>query len=111
VFAGSMSIIGVRPEVPHYVECYTPEDYATLLMKPGLTSPVAIKYRHENALLSGSENPEKQYVEEILPAKMKLNCDYVKNFSFANDMKILANTLICFLYKDELLEKKIKNDN
>lgn len=108
VFSGSMSIIGVRPEVPHYVEFYTPEDYATLLMKPGLTSPVAILYRHENALLAGSPDPEKQYIEEILPAKMKLNCGYVKNFSFLNDMKILSKTLVCFLFKDKLLEEKSK---
>lgn len=109
VFAGSMSIMGVRPEVPHYVDYYTNEDFATLLMKPGLTSPVAIKYRHENALLKDSPDPEKQYIEEILPSKMKLNCDYVKNFSFFNDLKILGRTFLIPFQKDELLaEKKSK---
>lgn len=108
VFSGSMSIMGVRPEVPHYVDFYTNEDYATLLMKPGLTSPVAIKYRHENALLAGSEDPEKQYIEEILPAKMKLNCDYVKNFTFLNDIIILGKTFLIPFQKDELLEEKNK---
>lgn len=104
VLAGSMSIVGVRPEVPHYVEYYKPEDYATLLLKPGLTSPVAIKYRHENDLLSGCDDPERKYVEEILPAKMKLNREYVANFSFLNDMRIIGQTFRCLFEKDELLE-------
>lgn len=105
VFAGSMSIVGVRPEVPHYVELYTPEDYATLLMKPGLTSPVAIAYRHENDMLSGSDDPERKYVEEILPAKMKINRDYVSEFSFLNDMKIIGRTIKCLFEKDEMINK------
>jgi lipopolysaccharide/colanic/teichoic acid biosynthesis glycosyltransferase len=105
VLAGSMSIIGVRPEVPHYVDYYTPEDYATLLLKPGLTSPVAIAYRHESELLSGSADPEKKYIEEILPAKMAINRAYVAQFSFLNDLRIIGATFKCFFQKDELLEK------
>ena len=95
VLAGSMSIVGVRPEVPHYVECYTPQDFATLLMKPGLTSPVAIAYRHENDMLSGSDDPERLYIEKILPDKMAINREYVAQFSFLNDMKIIGRTLRC----------------
>lgn len=106
VFAGSMSIVGVRPEVPHYVECYTPEDFATLLMKPGLTSPVAISYRHENDLLAGSSDPERRYIEEILPAKMAINRAYVAGFSFLNDMKIIGRTFKCLFQKDEMLKNK-----
>jgi lipopolysaccharide/colanic/teichoic acid biosynthesis glycosyltransferase len=106
VLAGSMSIVGVRPEVPRYVEYYTPGDYATLLMKPGLTSPVAIAYRHESALLSGSGDPERQYVEKILPAKMAMNRAYVAQFSFFNDMRIIGRTFRCFFEKDEMLQKK-----
>ena len=104
VFAGSMSIVGVRPEVPHYVECYSREDYATLLMKPGLTSPVAIAYRHENELLAGCDDPERKYIEEILPAKMAINRAYVANFSFTEDMRIIGRTLKCLFEKDEMLE-------
>lgn len=106
VLAGSMSIVGVRPEVPHYVECYKPEDYATLLLKPGLTSPVAIKYRHENELLKGCDDPERKYIEEILPAKMAINRDYVAQFSFLNDMRIIGQTFRCFFEKDEMLKDK-----
>lgn len=104
VLIGSMSIVGVRPEVPHYVELYAPEDYATLLMKPGLTSPVAISYRHENDMLAGSEDPERKYVEEILPAKMVINRAYVAEFSFANDFRIIGRTLKCLFEKDEMLQ-------
>ncbi|CDZ23848.1 sugar transferase [[Clostridium] cellulosi] len=106
VLAGSMSIVGVRPEVPHYVELYTPEDYATLLMKPGLTSPVAIAYRHENDMLAGCDDPERKYVEEILPAKMKLNRQYVQEFSFLNDLKIIGRSFKCIFEKDEMLNKQ-----
>lgn len=106
VLAGSMSIVGVRPEVPHYVELYAPEDYATLLLKPGLTSPVAIAYRHENDMLAGCDDPERKYVEEILPAKMKINRSYVAEFSFINDLKIIGRTLRCLFEKDEMLENK-----
>ena len=105
VLFGSMSIVGVRPEVPQYVAQYKPEDFATLLLKPGLTSPVAIKYRHESALLEGCENPEKKYIEELLPAKMALNRAYIADFSFLNDLRIIGRTFKCFFEKDELIKK------
>lgn len=106
VLTGEMSIIGVRPEVPHYVDCYKPEDFATLLLRPGMTSPVAIAYRHENDLLAGADDPERCYIEEILPAKMEINREYVRTFSFGNDWNILGRTFRCLFEKDPLLEKK-----
>lgn len=105
VFSGKMSIVGVRPEVPRYVAFYTPADYATLLMKPGLTSPVAILYRHENDILAKTDDPERAYIEQILPAKMKINRDYVANFSFLNDLAIIGRTVKCIFEKDEALSK------
>jgi lipopolysaccharide/colanic/teichoic acid biosynthesis glycosyltransferase len=105
VFSGRMSIVGVRPEVPHYVAMYSPEDFATLLMRPGLTSPVALSYRHENDMLTGAADPEKFYTGVILPAKMELNRKYVREFSFGNDMRILGATFRCLFEKDETLEK------
>ena len=98
VLAGSMSIVGVRPEVPRYVEYYTPEDFATLLLKPGLTSPVAIAYSHESELLSGCDDPERKYIDEILPAKMALNRAYIAEFSFKNDMRIIGRTF-CYFFQ------------
>lgn len=105
VLTGAMSIIGIRPEVPHYVDYYTPEDYATLLMAPGMTSPVAIKYRHENDMLAGASDPERTYIEEILPAKMALNRAYVLEFSFLNDIRILGRTFLCLFQKDEAISQ------
>lgn len=104
VLKGDMSIIGVRADVPEYCVHFTPEDYATMLLRPGMTSPASIKYRHENELLKNSADPEKKYVEEILPAKMAVNRAYVWDFSFANDMKILGATFRCVFEKDEALE-------
>jgi lipopolysaccharide/colanic/teichoic acid biosynthesis glycosyltransferase len=105
VLGGRMSMIGVRPEVPHYVEHYTSEDFATLLMRPGMTSPVAIKYRHENDMLANAPDPERMYIEEILPAKMALNRAYVAEFSFWGDMRILGRTFLCLFEKDNIRQK------
>jgi lipopolysaccharide/colanic/teichoic acid biosynthesis glycosyltransferase len=104
VLCGQMSIVGARPEVPHYVEYYSDEDFATLLMSPGLTSPVAIRYRHENDMLTGAEDPEKLYVERILPDKMALNREYVREFSFRGDMRILGATFRCLFEKDDAVD-------
>jgi lipopolysaccharide/colanic/teichoic acid biosynthesis glycosyltransferase len=105
VLKGDMSIIGVRPEIPHYFEYFKQEDYATLLIRPGMTSPASIKYRHENEMLKNSEDPEKKYIEVILPEKMGVNRDYIWNYSFKNDVKILENTFKCLSEKDEDLER------
>ncbi|MFT8887569.1 MAG: sugar transferase [Ethanoligenens sp.] len=109
VLTGEMSIIGVRPEVPHYVDYYTPEDFATLLLRPGMTSPVAIAYRHENDLLAGADDPESCYIQEILPAKMEINRRYVLDFSFGNDWRILGRTFRCLFERDQLLNQKQAN--
>lgn len=104
VFKGDMSIIGVRPEVPHYVDYYTQEQFATLLMRPGMTSPASIKFRHENDILKKSSDPEKTYIEEVLQEKMRYNLEYIREFSFINDLKILGKTFKCVFEKDEALK-------
>ena len=104
VLCGEMSIVGVRPEVPHYVDHYSTEDFATLLMSPGLTSPVAIRYRHENDMLAGAEDPERLYIERILPDKMAINREYVQDFSFRGDMHILGATFRCLFEKDDAVD-------
>jgi lipopolysaccharide/colanic/teichoic acid biosynthesis glycosyltransferase len=105
VLKGDMSVVGMRPEVPKYVEKYGPEDYATLLVRPGMASLTAIYYRHESEMLGMCDGPERAYLEEILPAKMKLNREYVKNFSFLNDIGLLLKTVFCVFTKDKTLEK------
>lgn len=104
VLKGDMSIIGVRADLPEYCRGFTREDFATLLLRPGMTSPASILYRHENELLKNAPDPEKKYVQEILPAKMAVNRAYIRQFSFLNDMKILGRTFRCIFEKDEALE-------
>lgn len=92
VLGGSMSLVGPRPEVRKYVDVYTPEYMATLLVRPGITATSSIAFRDEDKLLNSGGNPEKIYVEKILPPKMALNLDYLKNISVWNDIKIMFQT-------------------
>ncbi|MBQ9624677.1 MAG: sugar transferase [Clostridia bacterium] len=93
VLLGDMSFVGTRPEVPKYVERYTEEMYATLLMPAGLTSLASIMFKDEDKLLNGSENPDEVYVNEVLPKKMAYNLEYIKNFSFWKDIALCFKTI------------------
>lgn len=94
VVAGTMSLVGPRPEVPRYVECYPPEVRAVVLsVAPGITDWASIYYKEENSLLSRSSNPEAAYLETILPAKLRYNLRYVHERSFWNDVRIIFTTL------------------
>lgn len=93
VLSGSMSIVGTRPEVQHYVDMYEPKYFATLLMPAGITSLASIMYKDEEKLLKGEMNVDRVYVEKILPEKMKFNLSYVKNFSFGSDIKVMFKTI------------------
>lgn len=93
VLNGTMSFVGTRPEVPKYVKEYTPEMYATLLLPAGITSLASIKYKDEAELLSGAIDPDKTYVEKVLPKKMKYNLQAIKKFSFWGDIKLMFMTL------------------
>lgn len=94
VVAGTMSLVGPRPEVPRYVDCYPPEvRKAVLSVSPGITDWASIYYKEENSLLSRSSNPEQAYLDTILPAKLKYNLRYVHERSFWNDVRIIFTTL------------------
>jgi lipopolysaccharide/colanic/teichoic acid biosynthesis glycosyltransferase len=93
VFLGEMSVVGPRPEVPKYVLLYNEEQQNVLSIKPGITDFASIEYVRENELLSQSPNPEKTYIEEIMPAKLALNLKYVREQSFLTDMKIILQTV------------------
>lgn len=95
VIKGDMSIIGTRPEVSRYVDMYSDEMLATLLIAPGMVSMASVKYKNENELLSGSDSPEKTYIDEILPDKMKYNLEYLTKISVSEDMSILRKTIAC----------------
>lgn len=93
VLSGNMSIVGTRPEVPKYVEKYTDEMYATLLMPAGITSLASIKFKDEEKLLKDSENIDKDYVEKILPQKMRYNLKYIHRFGFRRDIYLMIKTV------------------
>lgn len=97
VLGGSMSLVGPRPEVRRYVNAYAPEYMATLLVRPGITAPSSIAFKDEDKLLEASSDPEKAYVEQVLPPKMKLNLEYLKNISLWGDIKILFQTAAAVL--------------
>ena len=77
VLAGEMSFVGPRPEVPKYVDLYTPYQRQVLLVRPGITDYASIAYRNENDLLEGAQDPERMYIDEIMPAKIELNMKYL----------------------------------
>jgi len=93
VFLGEMSVVGPRPEVPKYVSLYNEEQQNVLSIKPGITDFASIEYVRENELLSASPDPEKTYIEEIMPAKLELNLKYLREQSFLTDMKIILQTI------------------
>ena len=100
VFRGTMTFVGVRPEVPKYVRHYTDEMLATLLLPAGITSKTSIYYKDENELLDSAEDADSTYINEILPAKMKYNLNGLLEFGFLNDIKIMFMTVAAMLGKE-----------
>ena len=93
VLRGSMSIVGPRPEVRKYVDLYNQQQMKVLNIKPGITDYASIEYSNENEILAMSTDPEKTYIEEIMPRKLEINIEYVKNHSLINDLKIILKTI------------------
>lgn len=94
VLQGTMSLVGPRPEVPRYVALYPSAVREKVLsVRPGLTDLASIEYRDENALLARAADPEREYVETVLPAKLRLAADYVDRRTLALDLRIIVRTL------------------
>ncbi len=93
VLLGDMSFVGPRPEVPRYVSLYSAEQRKVLLVRPGITDIASIAYRNENGLLAGSDDPERAYVETVMPAKLELNRQYIESFSLAGDVRLIFRTI------------------
>lgn len=93
VLTGQMSFVGPRPEVPRYTALYTPYQRQVLLVRPGITDYASIAYRNENDMLSGAADPEKMYIEEIMPAKIELNMKYLHEISPLTDLKLILRTI------------------
>lgn len=93
ILQGNMSFVGTRPEVTKYVEQYTSEMMATLLLPAGVTSEASIKYKDEERLLQDANNVDEVYVNEVLPEKMKYNIESIENFSVLKELSIMIKTI------------------
>lgn len=93
VLTGDMSLVGPRPEVRRYVDMYTDEQRQVLTVRPGITDYASIEYIDENRMLAQAEDPDRTYIEEILPAKIALNMRYIKHQTLGEYMKIIFLTL------------------
>lgn len=93
VLRGEMSLVGPRPEVPRYVELYAPEQRKVLDLVPGITDPASIRYRNESNLLAQSFDPERTYVEQIMPEKIALNLAYAAKATIWSDTMVILSTL------------------
>jgi len=94
VFINNMSLVGPRPEVRKYVNMYTPDQMRILSVKPGITDWASIMFKDENEMLAKSKNPEYEYINNILPLKIKYNQIFINNYSSYEYFKILIVTLV-----------------
>lgn len=102
VLTGDMTFVGTRPEVKKYVDCYTQEMQATLLLPAGITSRTSILYKDEDTMMEKYQNEtgktvDEVYVEHILPVKMKYNLQYLQTFSFWGDIKVMIDTVLAVI--------------
>lgn len=94
VLKGDMSFVGPRPEVREYTDLYTPEQRQVLLLRPGITGLASIRYRNENELLTESDDPNRTYIKEIMPAKLALDLEYIPRACVSYDIKLILETLV-----------------
>lgn len=99
ILLGQMSFVGTRPESPKYVKEYSDEMMATLLLPAGVTSLTSIKFKDESDILDNYDDPDKAYLDVVLPKKMKFNLEYIKKFNFFYDLKIIVMTVIAVVKK------------
>lgn len=94
VLKGNMSLVGPRPEVRKYVDMYTDEQRKVLGVRPGITDYASIEYMDENNILAQAPNPDKAYIEQVLPDKINYNMKYIKNKSIKEYFKIIVLTIV-----------------
>lgn len=92
VFRGEMSLVGPRPEVRKYVDMYTTEQMRVLSVRPGITSLASIRYRNENDILAAASDPDRCYIEQVMPDKLAIDLEYVDRASLWNDIKLIFST-------------------
>lgn len=92
VFKGDMSLVGPRPEVRKYVDMYTPEQMKVLAVRPGITSLASIRYRNENEILAEAADPDRTYIEKVMPDKLAIDLEYVDKANLLNDIRLIFST-------------------
>jgi lipopolysaccharide/colanic/teichoic acid biosynthesis glycosyltransferase len=97
VLMGDMSLVGPRPEVPKYVAMYSDRHRVLLSIRPGITDPATIEYRHEEELLGRHSDPEEFYVQQILHQKLAVSLEYISRISFRHDMQLMFLTVLAVL--------------
>lgn len=100
VLIGNMTLVGTRPEVAEYVNEYSDEMMATLLLPAGITSKASIIFKNESELLQNADNPKEVYLNEILPQKMRYNLEGVAKFGITNEIKLIFMTVFAVLGKE-----------
>jgi lipopolysaccharide/colanic/teichoic acid biosynthesis glycosyltransferase len=93
VLTGDMSFVGPRPEVRKYVDLYNEEQRKVLNVRPGITDIASLEYFEENELLARSNEPERTYIDEIMPAKLKLNLQYISKANLGTDLGMIFKTI------------------
>lgn len=94
ILRGEMSVVGPRPEVPRYVAMYDELQRAVLEARPGLTDPASLAFRGEAEMLGASDDPEKTYVEELMPQKLALNLEYLRDRHVGSDLLLILETVL-----------------
>lgn len=97
VFIGDMSLVGPRPEVRKYVDMYTPEQMHVLDVRPGITSLASIRYRNENEILAAADDPDKAYIEKVMPDKLAIDLEYVSKANLLTDISLIFTTFKAIL--------------
>src|SRR5690606_23963401 len=97
VVRGEMALVGPRPEVPRYVALYSAEQRKVLTVRPGITDPASIKYRSESEVMAAQAEPERYYIEVLMPQKLQINLDYLARRSLASDFGVILATAAAVL--------------
>lgn len=97
VFVGDMSLVGPRPEVRKYVEMYNDEQMHVLDVRPGITSLASIRYSNENEILAQADDPDRCYIEKVMPDKLSIDLQYIGHDNVFNDILIIFQTFVKIL--------------
>ena len=99
VLRGAMSLVGPRPEVPKYVALYPAELRELVLsVRPGITDPASLAFRDESERLAGAADPEREYIEVVMPAKVRLSAEYARQAGLGSDLRLILRTLRLLLF-------------